>query len=336
MGFFSTDTVDAGDAGVLAMDASRRLLVSIEVDNVGIGGGTQYTEDAAAPASPVGNALILERDDALGGLTPIEGDWTHAYCNARGALWVELDLTNDVTIADGGNAITVDWAGTTPPIGAGTEAAALRVTLATDSTGVISVDDNGGALTVDNAGTFAVQVDGDALTSLQLLDNIVVEEDAAHGSGDSGVMALAVRNDTLAALAGADGDYAPVQVSALGAAFVTLAPETTGGYTPYRNVDVDESEDQIKASAGQLYTLSAWNQASAVMYLHFYNATAASVTVGTTTPDWTFAVPTVSGLTQAWPAGLAFGTAITVAATTTVGGSSGPAANEVGINLGYK
>lgn len=44
------------------------------------------------------------------------------------------------------------------PIGNGTEAAAVRVTLATDSTGVLSVDDNGGALTVDgsitaNAGT---------------------------------------------------------------------------------------------------------------------------------------------------------------------------------------
>lgn len=39
-------------------------------------------------------------------------------------------------------------------VGTGTEAAAMRVTIATDSTGVLSVDDNGGALTVD--GTVAV------------------------------------------------------------------------------------------------------------------------------------------------------------------------------------
>ncbi len=39
-------------------------------------------------------------------------------------------------------------------VGTGVEAAALRVTIATDSTGVLSVDDNGGALTVD--GTVAV------------------------------------------------------------------------------------------------------------------------------------------------------------------------------------
>ena len=42
--------------------------------------------------------------------------------------------------------------GAAVPIGAGTEAAAVRVTLATDSTGVVSIDDNGGSLTVD--GTF--------------------------------------------------------------------------------------------------------------------------------------------------------------------------------------
>lgn len=41
--------------------------------------------------------------------------------------------------------------------GGGVEANALRVTLASDSTGVVSVDDNGASLTVDNGGTFAVQ-----------------------------------------------------------------------------------------------------------------------------------------------------------------------------------
>ena len=44
-----------------------------------------------------------------------------------------------VNVQDGGNALTVDWAGAAPPIGAGTEAAALRVTVATDSTGSVGV-----------------------------------------------------------------------------------------------------------------------------------------------------------------------------------------------------
>jgi len=44
MGVFTSDTVDSGDAGALAMDANRRLLVSLEVDNAGIG--------SSAPTNP--------------------------------------------------------------------------------------------------------------------------------------------------------------------------------------------------------------------------------------------------------------------------------------------
>ena len=41
-------------------------------------------------------------------------------------------------------------------------------------------------------------------------------EDAAHASGDKGVMTLSVRTDTRAALAGTTGDYAPLQLTANG------------------------------------------------------------------------------------------------------------------------
>lgn len=41
-------------------------------------------------------------------------------------------------------------------------------------------------------------------------------EDAAHSSGDTGVMMLAVRNDSGATTFGADGDYSPVAVDANG------------------------------------------------------------------------------------------------------------------------
>jgi len=52
-------------------------------------------------------------------------------------------------------------------------------------------------------------------------------EDAAHASGDTGVMALAVRKDTAAALAGADGDYAPLEVDASGRLHVVRSAATT-------------------------------------------------------------------------------------------------------------
>ncbi|MCS7009154.1 MAG: hypothetical protein NZL93_04360, partial [Chthoniobacterales bacterium] len=51
--------------------------------------------------------------------------------------------------------------------------------------------------------------------SLQLLDDIVKYEDAVHVSGDAGVQALAVRNDTPAALA-SNGDYIPLTTDSTG------------------------------------------------------------------------------------------------------------------------
>jgi hypothetical protein len=48
-------------------------------------------------------------------------------------------------------------------------------------------------------------------------------EDSAHVSGDIGNQVLSVRNDSLAALAGTDGDYAPFQVSAAGALYTGVS-----------------------------------------------------------------------------------------------------------------
>jgi hypothetical protein len=44
----------------------------------------------------------------------------------------------------------------------------------------IGINDSGNSITVDNGGTFAVQVDGSALTSLQLIDDAIYGDDAAR------------------------------------------------------------------------------------------------------------------------------------------------------------
>ena len=48
-------------------------------------------------------------------------------------------------------------------------------------------------------------------------------EDAAHTTADTGQFVLGVRNDTLAALGGTDGDYVPFQMNADGALYVDIA-----------------------------------------------------------------------------------------------------------------
>ena len=71
-----------------------------------------------------------------------------------------------------------------------------------------------GSHAVTNAGTFAVQVDGAALTSLQLIDDVVYAEDVASANADKGVAILAVQKATPANTAGTDGDYEMLQISA--------------------------------------------------------------------------------------------------------------------------
>jgi len=78
----------------------------------------------------------------------------------------------------------------------------------------------------------------------------VFAEDAQHASGDSGTEILFVRNDTLAALAGTDGDYAPGQVNAQGAAYVHITDSSGTSIDSFGASFVDDSAFTPGTSAG--------------------------------------------------------------------------------------
>jgi len=87
---------------------------------------------------------------------------TLAYVGADTANGLDVDVTRlPALVAGSANIGDVDVLTVPAPLsttGGGTEATALRVTIASDSTGLVSVDDNAGSLTVDgtvtaNAGT---------------------------------------------------------------------------------------------------------------------------------------------------------------------------------------
>ena len=236
-----------------------------EIGNVKNAGVFVTQEDGAALTALQVIDNIVHVDDAAYTLGADSGVMMMGFAgtqsvNANDAGAISMETDGSIHIHDGGNAITVDWAGTAPPIGAGVEATALRVTVATDSTGVLSVDDNGGSLTVDgtitaNAGTGTMTVDGSGVTqpvsgtvtaNLGATDNAVLDQIEVNTSyGDSvgaGTEAAALRvtlaNDSTGLLSVDDNggsltiDNAQLSVTGGGteaaAMRVTIANDSTG------------------------------------------------------------------------------------------------------------
>jgi hypothetical protein len=119
-------------------------------------------------------------------------------------------------------------------------------------------------------------------------------------------------------------------------------PLATGGLAIFRSLDLDESEEEVKATPGSIFGMWITNTATATRWIKFYNATAATTTVGTTTPAITFGIPgntsdNVAGLLNS-SVGVSFSTAISVAATTAAADNDtgAPGANEIVINVFYK
>ena len=197
--------------------------------NSGSGGAVMATDDVAG----VHYQRVKLVDGTLEGTGAIGGDATNGLdvdvTRVQGTVAVTQSGTwDEVGINDSGNSITVDWAGAAPPIGAGVEATALRVTVATDSTGVLSVDDNGGSLTVDvgtalPAGTNNIgDVDVLSVVPGTGATNLGKAVDSVPGATDTGVAVLAVRDDATATLTPVDGDYTHLRVNARGGLWVDL------------------------------------------------------------------------------------------------------------------
>lgn len=181
-------------------------------------------------------------------------------------------------------------------------------------------------------------------TAVEIIDNAIsgsemqVDVVAALPAGTNAIGKLAANSGV---------DIGDVDVTSIAAGTnsignVGLIPRTTGGMTPFKSIDIDETEEDVKTSAGQVFSISSFNHTAAPIYLKFYNATAANVSVGTTVPVLTFTVPgnaDSDGAGFVWnnEIGFAFGTAICVAATTGIADNDtgAPAANACSVNIGY-
>lgn len=319
----SPTSVTDGDVGTVGITATRALKVA-----VASGGIAGAVVDSVAGATDEGVLSVVVRDDALATLTPVDGDYTQLRTNARGAQWVALDSTaaQTVTLAAGtatnevvGDA-AADAAVAGNPLYMGARAStAIPTAMSADGDAVGAWADLNGALVVTGR----------------------IVDDAAFTPGTSRVHPVGLQADETGTDSVDEGDAGCPRMTLDRKQIVTIQPHTQGGLTIFRSLDIDETEEEVKATAGQLYFIHAMNLVATLRYLKFYNATAANVTVGTTTPVLTFPIPanstTGAGFTVAIPQGFPFSTAISVACTTGLADNDtgAPGASDVVINLGY-
>lgn len=152
--------------------------------------------------------------------------------------------------------------------------------------------------------------------------------DDCGAGGHAQILKLAISTDGSATLIPAD---------ATNGMKVNPSPATSGGLSIFRSLDLDETEEDVKTSAGQLFGYYLYNAAASARFVKVYNATAANVTVGSTTPVLTIPLPAGAAANVTFPYGVAFSTAISVAATTAVADADtgAPSANDVVANLYY-
>lgn len=96
--------------------------------------------------------------------------------------------------------------------------------------------------------------------------------------------------------------------------------------TSFRITSLTNVAQAIKASAGGIYSLEPYNSHTATVFLQIYDVAAASVTVGTTTPKKTIAIPAGAGGDMPRVYSILCGTAISVACTSTYTGGVAPGA----------
>lgn len=268
------------------------------------------TDTLANPTAPL---------EAAAGMSWNGSTWNRVKGDATNGTLVNLGTNNDVTVTSGTidlgatdnavlDSIAASVAGT---LTVGSHAVTNAGTFATQATLQAGTAEIGN---VKNAGTFVVQIDGDALTALQLLDNAI--------SGTE------MQVDVVAAL--------PVGANTIGA--VNLKPTTSGGVTLTRLLSAATTNaTSVKASAGQLYGYIVSNSNAAARYLKFYDK-ASAPTVGTDVPVLTLEIPAASTGHVPFDMGIVFATGIAFALTANVSDAdtTAVAANEIIVHTLYK
>lgn len=211
----SVQLIDDAAATISSTDVLRvAIFDDSDAQITTFSGGTEYDEDVATPATISGGALMMERDDALSALTPIEGDWAGARCSAEGALWVQ-EANSDAILADTAN---------------------MGTNLGTIAGDTTSID---GKITACNTGAVVLAAsDGTDIGDVDVASmpaNTFVAEDGALGLG------VLIQGD--------DGtDRHNVAVDASGHLQIDIAADSSGGIEVVQDTAADLNVTEASAA----------------------------------------------------------------------------------------
>lgn len=207
-------------------DAAGALLTSTlngAKQSLDVYGADAWAENTAHVLGSIGSFSLAVRQDVEGTIATADGNYAPLQVDTLGRLRVNADINvnNDFVYAEDAAAVSGNL---------GASILSVRQnTLATDTSAdgdysfikstalgevyVFDTTTHTGLTTVNSTlGTTNTTL----ASILTDLNNLSHAEDAAHVSGDIGMLPLAVRNDTPGSLVSANGDYAPLQVDATG------------------------------------------------------------------------------------------------------------------------
>lgn len=241
-----------GDYSSLQVNAEGKLKVAGDFTS-----NFEYAEDSAHTTGDTGAFMLAVRNDAESSLVDTDGDYAPLQVDSDGRLKVATVVSVEPSDAE----FAEDSAHTTGDTGlhmlavrqdtlaSSTSADGDYASFKVDSDGELYVTDEAARASLSAIETDAAAIEAELLDQGTTLDAIETElldqgttldsietevqslshaEDAAHSSGDAGVMSLAVRADSDGTLADTDGDYAPLQVDANGKLKVAAELATVG------------------------------------------------------------------------------------------------------------
>lgn len=159
-----------------------------------------------------------------------------------------------------GNALLVDASATTQPVsyattGSGTATGALRVEIANNGTGLVGLNTGSNAIGKLAANSGVIIGDVNVVSNIPGTGATALgkAEDTAHTTGDTGVMALGVRNDTLLDTTNTTADYTQISTDIKGRVMTAGAPRALKALTQTQLSNTTTETTIIAATASTFH-----------------------------------------------------------------------------------